>query len=285
MSRGLLTFSTLSLVLQKKDRDVDGQDNLQNQQQSLLGKKKITIKPKVVPTPPPTSIYTPTPAPLAVASPNPEKQTLQDSESKQRPKPKIIIKKVPQVQREEEKQKNEEEKQDSSHRENKKIKITIVKRRFKYSDIAPPATMCFTPTNDLYRTPPPNCCRFFIENKQCFLRKRDSACICPTSKTVIGFWNEKVGIECKLLPVEDETTYEEATAIKIVDKTIPEEAQHSSASDSSIPSPKQKTILPMSPIPKPKFVSDAQRSRIASEPVALLRAKLAKQYGVVAKKN
>jgi hypothetical protein len=33
-------------------------------------------------------------------------------------------------------------------------------------------------------------------------------------------------------------------------------------------------------IQKPRFVSDAQRARIASEPVALLREKLAKQYGI-----
>ena len=35
---------------------------------------------------------------------------------------------------------------------------------------------------------------------------------------------------------------------------------------------------------KSKFVSDAQRARIASEPVALLREKLATQYGIT-KKN
>jgi hypothetical protein len=37
-------------------------------------------------------------------------------------------------------------------------------------------------------------------------------------------------------------------------------------------------------ITKPRFVSDAQRARVASEPVALLREKIAKQYGMV-KKN
>jgi hypothetical protein len=37
-------------------------------------------------------------------------------------------------------------------------------------------------------------------------------------------------------------------------------------------------------ITKSRFVSDAQRARVASEPVALLREKIAKQYGM-AKKN
>ena len=92
---------------------------------------------------------------------------------------------------------------------------------------------------------------------------------------MIGFWNEKVGNECKLLPVEDETTYEEAN------NTLPDVSLYP---DSSISSPKPKKKSPPSPIPKPKFVSDAQRARIASEPVALLREKLAKQYGM-AKKN
>ncbi len=174
-----------------------------------------------------------------------------------------------------------------NEKQKKKITITIVKKRFKNSDIAPPATMCFIPKNELYRTPPPNCCRFFIENKHCFLRQRDNACICPTSTTVIGFWNEKVGNECKLLPVEDETTYEEAaiaTANNIFPEEVPEEAQlQPTSSPNPKPNAKSSTQLPVTP--KPKYVSDAQRARIASEPVALLRAKLAKQYGMMAKKN
>ena len=136
--------------------------------------------------------------------------------------------------------------------------------------------MYFTLKNDLYSTPPPKCCRFFIENKHCFLREKDNACICPTSKSVIGFWNEKVGNECKLLPVEDETTYEqaEADAIASANNTFVEEAPEEAQLQSK---PKPNSESPTSPIPKPKFVSDAQRARIASEPVALLRAKW---YGV-----
>jgi len=34
----------------------------------------------------------------------------------------------------------------------------------------------------------------------------------------------------------------------------------------------------------PRFISDAQRARVAFEPVALLREKIAKQYGMI-KKN
>ena len=277
-SRPLVTFSTLSMVYQERDRQLQQQTQQQTrQQEELFEKRKITIKPRVVQVAPvPAPVPDPVPAPVPVS----EKQYLQ-SEKNPNSNPKIIIIKKNQQQKQREKDKQEE-------KDKQRKKITFVKRRFKYSDIAPPATMCFTPKNDIYPTPPPNCCRFFIEGKHCFLRQRDSACICPTSKTVIGFWNEKVGIVCNLLPVEDETTYEEATAIEIVDKTIPEEAQQptSSASDSSIPSPKQKTKLAMSLIPKPKFVSDAQRARIASEPVALLREKLAKQYNMtMTKKN
>jgi hypothetical protein len=174
---------------------------------------------------------------------------------------------------------------------NKKIIKIIknIKKRCKYFDIAPPATMCFIPKNENYYTlPPPNCCRFFIENRQCFLRERDNACICPISRTVIGFWNEKVGKECKLLPIEDETTYEEAC----VNQTLPEvpvvpEVQVPVRMHSN-PDPRPKSpTTPKSPkisncniISKPKIVSDAQRARIASEPVALLREKLATKYGM-----
>jgi len=268
-SRPLVTFSTLSMVYQERDRQLQQQTQQQTQQQEeLFERRKITIKPKVVQV-----------ALASAPTPVSEKQSLQ-SEKTTKSNPKIIII----IKNQQQQQQRENEKQEEEDKQRKKI--TIVKRRFKYFDIAPPATMCFIPKNDLYRTPPPNCCRFFIENKHCFLRERDNACICPTSTTVIGFWNEKVGNECKLLPVEDETTYEEATAV--VDKTFPEEAQlqlTSSVHSSHIPSPKLKTKSPSPPIPKSKFVSDAQRARIAFEPIALLREKLAKQYGVVAKKN
>lgn len=170
--------------------------------------------------------------------------------------------------------------------------------------------------NEFYFTPPPKCCRFFIDNRQCFLREKDNACISPRSKKVIGFWNEKVGIECKLLPLEDETTYEEIHNKAQDDKAQDDKSQdeesilHAVASSLESestsqespppPPPSQRKTNPKSPksptpkspspkspksknkiyITKPKFVSDAQRARIASEPVALLREKLAKQYGI-----
>lgn len=151
----------------------------------------------------------------------------------------------------------------------KKITIIIKRKKCKYNDIAPPASLFYNQKNEFYSTPPPQCSRFFIGNKQCFLRQRDNACISPISKNVIGFWNEKVGKECKLLPIENETTYEENT-----DKALQQELALQPTS------PKKNNLC----ISKPKFVSDAQRARIASEPVAILREKLAKQYGMI-KKN
>lgn len=77
--------------------------------------------------------------------------------------------------------------------------------------------------------------------------------------------------ECKLLPIENEITYEENIDNASEQKSAPQPTSTST-------SPKTNNIS------KPKFVSDAQRARIASEPVALLREKLAKQYGMI-KKN
>ena len=151
----------------------------------------------------------------------------------------------------------------------KKITIIIKRKKCKYNDIAPPASLFYNQKNEFYSTPPPQCLNFYIGNKKCFLRQRDNACISPVSKNVIGFWNEKVGKECKLLPIENETTYEEN-----IDKVLQQEL-------ASQPTSQNKNNLCVS---KQKFVSDAQRARIASEPVALLREKLAKQYGMI-KKN
>ena len=127
--------------------------------------------------------------------------------------------------------------------------------------------------NDLYQTPPKRCCRFFIDNKHCFLRDNDNACISPNSRTVIGFWNGKVGKESAFYTEEQEVTF-----------TVKE--QPSPPSPPSQPSPTSKSQKSkMNSIAKPHFVSDAQRARIASEPVALLREKIAKQYGMMVKKN
>ena len=161
----------------------------------------------------------------------------------------------------------------------RKIRIVIKKhehfqKRVSYNDIVPPTSMIYNPSqNNFYCTnpPPQRCCRFFIENQHCFLRESDNTCISPTSRTVIGFWNGKVGKECKLLPIQDETTYEQ----EIVDQqTSPP------SSPQPQPSPNTTPLKSKSQKSKPRFVSDAQRARIASEPVALLREKLAKQYGM-----
>jgi hypothetical protein len=216
-----------------------------------------------------------------------EKQTQQTEQIEQteqtlKQKKIIIIKKVPQVQQSME---QEEEKQTTKGGEKKKI--LIVRRKCKrFADIAPPATMCraSSPMCDFYYTPPPNCCRFFIENKDCFLRQRDNACICPVSRTVIGFWNEKVGQECKLLPIEDETAVELVTSpdpISPTKSTIVTPTKSTIVTPTKSQKQKNNSIL----ISNPKIVSDAQRARIACEPVALLREKLAKQYGIVVKKN
>ena len=179
----------------------------------------------------------------------------------------------------------------------KKITIIIKKTKCQYNDIAPASSIFWVNKNDFYVTPPPKCCRFFIDNRQCFLREKDNACISPISKKVIGFWNEKVGKECKLLPVENETTYEEFLNKVQYEEFILEAAASSSESTSQQSPPSQRQTNQKSPkspksknkfyIAKPKFVSDAQRARIASEPVALLREKLAKQYGIdgITKKN
>jgi hypothetical protein len=135
------------------------------------------------------------------------------------------------------------------------------------TDYAPLETMFYQPRSD-YIVPPPSCSRFFIENKHCFLRRHDNACIDPSTKKVIGFWNEQVGENCKLLPLE--TAYEEVLPSPPV----------SSPPVVPTPSPKkQKRVT------NPRFVSDAQRSRIACEPVALLREKLALQYGIIKQRN
>ena len=135
--------------------------------------------------------------------------------------------------------------------------------------------MFYQPRSD-YIVPPPSCSRFFIENKHCFLRRHDNACIDPSTKKVIGFWNEQVGENCKLLPIEDETTYEE------VEPTVYEEVEVPLLVPSPAKQPKQPKQTTLT---KPRFVSDAQRARVACEPVSLLREKLALQYGITKQRN
>jgi hypothetical protein len=260
MSRPLLNFSTLSLVYGKQQQ--------QDRKQQPI--KKIKIKPKNT---------------VVVGSTNSETEKTQEhgqacsTHSCEKTTHPLLPLVLPPGQ---------------------KKKIIIIKKRENveekrsYNDIAPPATMICKPqsrSDIYYRAPPQRCCRFFIENKHCFLRERDNACISPISRTVFGFWNEEVGKECKLLPVEDETTYEEAMPeIPLSSPIMKSKSQKSPKKiDLVTKSPKKSDLVTKSPkksdlVTKLRFVSDAQRARVASEPVALLREKFAKQYGMI-KKN
>ena len=264
MSRPLISFSTLSMVYGKQEK------------QQPVEKKKIKIKPKpkdtVVVGSTTTITTTTSQEECSTHSHSCEKVNECEETTHSVPLPLPLV--------------------PLSVEQKKKIiiikKRENVKEKRSHNDIAPPATMICKPQpeNDLYyRAPPQRCCRFFIENKHCFLRECDNACISPISKTVFGFWNEKVGKECKLLPVdEDETTYEEEIP------EIPEIPLSSPIMKSkSQKSPKKIDLITKSPkkidlITKSRFVTDAQRARVASEPVALLREKIAKQYGMT-KKN
>ncbi len=259
MARQLLTFSILGLVfdkLQEQQQQQPQQQQQQQQQQQLqekeekktVVKKKLIIKPKVSHVSDSVDAVVPIP-----------KNQIQDS--------------------------SQETKETDHSKTKTKIVIKIRKPTYKNkTDIAPPATVyCSVQKNDIYPTPPPNCCRFFIENRHCFLRQRDNACICPKLRTVIGFWNEKVGKDCKLLPIEDETVYEEASTVDPPSQTAPLPTSPKKIDTVTTESPSKISNCKHS-VSKPKNVSDAQRARIASEPVALLREKLAKQYGI-AKKN
>lgn len=280
MSRPLLTFSTLSLVYGKQQQ--------QDGQQQPVEKKKIKIKPKNTVVVGSTNSETEKTQEHGQACSTHSCEKVNECEKTTHPLPLPVP--VPVQQKKKiiiiKKRENVEEITDPlplvPHLPLpvQKKKIIIMKKRENvanlcHNDIAPPATMICKPRseNDLYHTvPPQRCCRFFIKNKQCFLRERDSACISPISRTVFGFWNEKVGKECKLLPIEDETAYEEEiTEIPLLSSPV-------------MKSKSQKSPKKIDLVTKSRFVSDAQRARVASEPVALLREKIAKQYGMI-KKN
>ena len=207
-------------------------------------KLKITIKKKH-PVPP-------APAPLTPV----EKQKLKITIVKRKPsenptnkiKIKITIKKQP-------KQKEEEEEEEEQQQQR------VV------NDIAPPASMIYNPCSD-YIAPPPKCCRFFIDNRHCFLRSSDNACIHPTTKEVFGFWNCEIGEKCKLLPLDDNTVYEVYQEAE-VEKEKEKEKENKDFSNNQTP-----------PAVEMRKKSDANRSRLAGQPVAILRHKIAMQYGM-----
>ena len=161
-----------------------------------------------------------------------------------------------------------------------KIKITIKKQpkqdekkqqqKCCTNDFAPPVSMIYTPCGD-YIAPPPKCCRFFIENRHCFLRSSDNACIDPINKKVFGFWNCEIGKKCELLPPPptddddlDQQHDDVTTSANVVqlDKNDDDDCNKIDAFEM-------------------RKKSDANRARITGQPVALLRQKIATKYGML----
>lgn len=162
----------------------------------------------------------------------------------------------------------------------KKIKITIKKQPkqeqqrvdtcYHLHDFAPPVSMIYTPCSD-YIVPPPKCCRFFIENRHCFLRSSDNACIDPINKKVFGFWNCEIGKKCELLPpspTDDDDLdqyhdgYETIANLVQLDNNDDDDCNKIDAFEM-------------------RKKSDANRARITGQPVALLRQKIATKYGML----
>ena len=141
--------------------------------------------------------------------------------------------------------------------------------------------MIYKPCGD-YIAPPPKCCRFFIDNRHCFLRSNDNACIDPITKKVFGFWNCEIGAKCKLLPVDDDAVYEEVCEIYEVSQ---EEEQRETKNEDFCNSlqlePQQNDHHDNQTCAvEMRKKSDANRSRLAGQPSALLRHKIAMQYGM-----
>ena len=164
----------------------------------------------------------------------------------------------------------------------KKIKITIKQQPkqekqeqqrvytcYHLYDFAPPASMIYTPCGD-YIAPPPKCCRFFIENRHCFLRSADNACIDPITKEVFGFWNCEIGKKCELLPPpptgddDDLDQKDDATSANLVQLDNNDDDDCNKIDAVAM-----------------RKKSDANRARITGQPVALLRQKIATKYGML----
>ena len=165
----------------------------------------------------------------------------------------------------------------------KKIKITIkqqpkqepkqeqqrVDTCYHLRDFAPPVSMIYVPRND-YITPPPKCCRFFIENRHCFLRSTDNACIDPINKEVFGFWNCEIGKKCELLPPPPPTDNQDDYVNG--DDNVANLVQLDN--DKNDDDCNKIDALAM------RKKSDANRARLTGQPVALLRQKIATKYGM-----
>ena len=166
----------------------------------------------------------------------------------------------------------------------RKIKITIKKQpkeqQKRHFDIAPPSSMFFKPYSD-YIAPPPKCCRFFIDNRHCFLRSTDNACIDTITKKVLGFWNCEIGTNSKLLPVGDDTAHDD-TAHEVCEEKEKkdffcnnhEDDDDDDDEDDDDDNHEIETRAEM------RKKSDANRSRLTGQPIALLRQKIAIKYGM-----
>uniref|UniRef100_A0A6C0F0X7 Uncharacterized protein n=1 Tax=viral metagenome TaxID=1070528 RepID=A0A6C0F0X7_9ZZZZ len=223
-------------------------------------KFKITVAKKTSASTSPSAPHVslvPAP-PSAPASPAPV------SVSPRTKKIKITIKQQPKQQPKQEKQeqpKQEQPKQECYH----------------FNDIAPPVSMIYTPCGD-YIAPPPKCSRFFIENRHCFLRSADYACIDPITKEVFGFWNCEIGKKCELLPPppptdddQNDDDHDDHDDHDHHDATIANLVQLDNNDDDC------NKIDPLAMRKK----SDANRARITGQPVALLRQKIATKYGML----
>jgi hypothetical protein len=164
----------------------------------------------------------------------------------------------------------------------KKIKITIKKQpkeeqqqqkyqEYHFNDIAPPSSMFFKPYSD-YIEPPPKCCRFFIDNRHCFLRSTDNACIDTITKKVFGFWNFEIGTNSKLLllPVGDDDA-----AYEVCEEKEKEDFFCNNRDDENNDNHDIKTRRA-----EMRKKSDANRARLTGQPIALLRQKIALKYGM-----
>jgi hypothetical protein len=205
-------------------------------------KIKITVAKKTsastsAAAPPVSPVPAPPPAPASPAPMSPRTKKI-----------KITIKQQP---------KQEKPKQEQQ-------RVESVYTCYHFNDIAPPASFIYTPCGD-YIVPPPKCCRFFIENRHCFLRSADNACIDPITKEVFGFWNCEIGKKCELLPPPptDDDQNDDATSANLVqlDNNDDDDCNKIDA-------------LAM------RKKSDANRARITGQPVALLRQKIATKHGM-----
>jgi hypothetical protein len=221
--------------------DVAALPPLEKKKIKITVAKKTSASTSAAAAPPVSPVPVPAPPP-APASPAPA--------SPRTKKIKITIKQQPK----QEQPKQEQRKQECYH----------------LHDFAPPVSMIYTPCGD-YIAPPPKCCRFFIENRHCFLRSADNACIDPITKEIFGFWNCEIGKKCELLPpppTDDDQCDDNATSANLVANLVQLDNNDDGDDCNKI------DALAM------RKKSDANRARITGQPVAILRQKIATKHGM-----